>query len=210
VEKRLQDARLVFTEASANLAKPAIWESGMQLPGPAIARACRAADLVVIGLPDKAASDPYSVVRPGDLAIEAGRPVLIVPNVPEALTARRIVLAWKDSREARRAMTDALPLFKRAEEVLVVEICAPEDEDDAKIRTRDVAAALARHGVNAVAKVEAHATPSAHQILRQASLIGADLIVCGAYGHSRLGEWVFGGVTRDLLAQTDRYLLFSH
>jgi nucleotide-binding universal stress UspA family protein len=74
----------------------------------------------------------------------------------------------------------------------------------------DVAAALKRRGIKAEGKVVQDPHPDGFQILRQASLVDADLIVCGAYGHTRLGEWVFGGVTRDLLSQDDRYLLLSH
>lgn len=210
VADNLKEAERTFRKACENLVKPAIFESGMQLPGPAVARAARAADLVVVNLPNSSHRDPFAAVAPGDLALEAGRPVLVVPEGLRELEGRQIVLAWKDSREARRAMIDALPFLVRAEEVLVLEVCAPDEERDAKIRTDDVAAALARHGVKARAKVVAHEPADAHQILRQASIMGADLIVSGAYGHSRLGEWIFGGVTRDLLAHTDRYLLLSH
>ena len=74
----------------------------------------------------------------------------------------------------------------------------------------DVVRALNRRGVNAEARVAQEKHPEGFHILRQASLEGADLIVCGAYGHTRLGEWVFGGVTADLLAQDSAYLLLSH
>jgi nucleotide-binding universal stress UspA family protein len=210
IEDNLKKAHLSFKAASHNLSKRAIWECGIQLPGPAVARSARAADLIVVTSPAAGNDDGYAVVRPGELAIETGRPVLVVPRDARPLAAKRIVLAWKDTREARRAMSDALPFFQKAEEVLVLEVCEPGQEADAKIRTGDVAEALARHGVNATPRVEAHHPADAHQILRQASIFGADLIVLGAYGHSRLGEWVFGGATRDLLDNTDRYLLLSH
>jgi len=74
----------------------------------------------------------------------------------------------------------------------------------------DVAAALVRRGAKAQGKVVADAHADGMEILRQAALVDADLIVCGAYGHTRFGEWVFGGVTRDLLSQDDRYVLLSH
>ena len=210
VENGLKAAQAMFAEAGANLAKPTLWESGMQLPGPAIARAARGADLIVAAKPPKGHDDPFSTVRPGDLAIEAGRPVLIAPVDAPPLEAKRIVLAWKDTREARRAMSDAMPFFKRAEQVLVLEVCSADQEADAKIRTADVVAALTRHGVSASARVVVHEPADAHQILRHASMFSADLIVAGAYGHSRLGELVFGGVTHDLLEQADRYVLLSH
>jgi nucleotide-binding universal stress UspA family protein len=210
VEKNLKDAHRLFKASAANLSKPTLWECGMQLPGPAIARAARGADLIVCTKPDKGHDDPFTSVRPGDLAMEAGRPVLIMPHDAPPLSAKRIVLAWKDTREARRALSDAMPFFERAEAVLVLEVCDSDQEADAKIRTTDVADHLSRHGAAATALVVAHAPADAHQILRQASIFGADLIVAGAYGHSRLGELVFGGVTRDLLEQADRYVLLSH
>jgi nucleotide-binding universal stress UspA family protein len=208
VEKNLKNAARRFKYATQNLAKPTIWECGLQLPGPAIARAARAADLIVACRPEH--NDPFSFVNPGDLVIESGRPVLVPPPNATPLHARQVVLAWKDTREARRALSDAMPFFEKAEEVLVLEVCHADDEADAKIRTDDVVAALARHGITAQGRVVVHEPADAHQILRQASIFGADLIVAGGYGHSRLGERVFGGVTRDLLEHADRYVLLSH
>jgi nucleotide-binding universal stress UspA family protein len=92
----------------------------------------------------------------------------------------------------------------------VAAVCPERDADKAHPEVDDVAEALRRRGINAVGKVVQHAHPDGFQILRQANLEGADLIVCGAYGHSRLGEWVFGGVTADLLSQDQAYLLLSH
>jgi len=95
--------------------------------------------------------------------------------------------------------------------VLVVEICEDESTEDARIRTEDVAEALRDRGVKAEAKVIASGHDGAGaQILDATTAFRSDLIVLGCYGHSRLGEWVFGGVTRDLLAQDDMYLLLSH
>ena len=210
VENNLTVAEAMFAQAGANLAKPTVWESGIQLPGPAIARAARGADLIVAAKPAKGHDDPFTTVRPGDLAIEAGRPVLIPPHDAPPLEAKRIVLAWKDTREARRAMSDAMPFFKRAEQVLVLEVCSADQEADATLRTADVVAALSRHGVSAGARVVVHEPADAHQILRHAGIFAADLIVAGAYGHARLGELVFGGVTHQLLEQADRYVLLSH
>jgi nucleotide-binding universal stress UspA family protein len=210
VEGELKAARQAFEAAVANLAKPAVWESGMQLPTPALARASRAADLIVANVPPSGRDDPYTAVRPGDIALTSGRPVLVAPHAAEPLEAKRIVLAWKDTREARRALTDALPFLQRAEEVLVLQVCREEDLEDATICSEDIVAALGRHGVSARPKVALRERGDARDILHEAGLFGADLIVAGAYGHSRLGEWVFGGVTLDLLSQNGRYLLLSH
>jgi nucleotide-binding universal stress UspA family protein len=208
-ETNIRNARAAFDEVVKGASKKAVWEQGVVFPGAAMARASRAADLIVASRPLRH-DDPYRHASPADLAIAAGRPVLVAPVGGEPLSARKIILAWKDTREARRAMADAMPFFRRAEEVTVLEVCGPEDRIDAETRTNDVAEALRRHGVTAVAKVSVHHPADGHEILRQASLNGADLVVAGAYGHSRLGEWMFGGVTHDLLNQHDLYVLLSH
>lgn len=210
IEKRLKQARGVFNAATTGLAKPTLWECGIQYPCGAMARASRAADLIVASPLRGAGNAPYRYADPAELALTAGRPVLVVPTSGEPLDGRRVVLAWKDTREARRAMSDAMPFFEKAEAVLVLEVCGEADAADAKIRTDDVAEALRRHGVAAEARVAVHHPADGHDILRQTSVFGADLIVAGGYGHTRLGEWVFGGVTRDLLGQDNVYVLLSH
>lgn len=209
-EANLKSANKVFKEVSSGLSKPPLWECGLQTPGPAVANASRGADLIVASASIAGHDDPYLHAFASDLAIASGRPVLVTPPRADPLLGRKVILAWKDSREARRAMADAMPLLERADEVLVLEVCTGDDKINAKIRTDDVVSALKRHGVAAVAKVAAHHSADGPAILHEASRFGADLIVAGAYGHSRLGEWAFGGVTRDLLAQHDRYVLLSH
>jgi len=165
----------------------------------------------VVGGGARRHESPYRDVTPAALTLQAGRPVLVVPTNGQPLSAGKIVLAWKDTREARRALTDAMPFFESAEGVLVLEVCEGDGVEDARIRTEDVAESLRRRGVKADAKVvtqDHH--PASVRILDEAAAIGADLIVLGCYGHSRLGEWVFGGVTRDLLDQDEIYLLLSH
>jgi nucleotide-binding universal stress UspA family protein len=210
IEERLKTARETFCSAVEGSGLRADWASGLQLPVPALSAASRAADIIVAGGAPRKDHDPYRDAVPAELAIASGRPVLVAPSKAPPLSAKRIVLAWKDTREARRALSDAMPFLEAAERVEVVEVCDPADAAQAKIRVDDVAGALVRRGVRAEAKVAAHAHPDAHEMLRQASLAGADLIVAGAYGHSRMGEWVFGGFTRDLLAQDGAYLLLSH
>jgi nucleotide-binding universal stress UspA family protein len=210
IDERLKLARKQFADAAKELGNKAVWESGLQLPAPAIAAASRAADLIVAGGTTNRHSDPYRDAAPGELALTSGRPILVAPSHGPALTGKRVLLAWKDTREARRALSDAMPFLEGAEAVHVVAVCPEIDAEQAKIQVDDVAAALKRRGIKAEGKVVQDPHPDGFQILRQASLVDADLIVCGAYGHTRLGEWVFGGVTRDLLSQDDRYLLLSH
>ncbi|HVN00498.1 MAG TPA: universal stress protein [Caulobacteraceae bacterium] len=210
VETRLKAAGERFSAATQCLGDKAILLSGLRVPTPALVAASRAADLIVAGGAPRNMRDAYVYCDPAELAITSGRPVLVAPPSAPPLQARNVVLAWKDTREARRALSDSLPFLERAERVTVVAVTPAADATEARLEVDDVAGALARRNINAVAKVVEHAHPDGFQIMRQASLEGADLIVSGAYGHSRLGEWVFGGVTADLLSQDEVYLLLSH
>jgi nucleotide-binding universal stress UspA family protein len=212
IEEQLASARQSFERETADFPDgDAVWLCGIETPAPALAAASRATDLIVLGGVPRRRDSPYRESEPAELAMQAGRPVLVAPPRAPKLAGRKIVVAWKDTREARRALSDALPFLEAAEGVLVLEVCDKDGLDDARIRTDDVAAALRRHGAIPEAKVvlHAHATASQH-ILEEAGAFDADLVVLGCYGHSRFGEWVFGGVTRDLLAQDDVYLLLSH
>lgn len=186
------------------------WRTNDDRPAAALARTARAADVVVAGgMAGK--SDPHRAADPAEVALLCGRPVLVVPAQAAPLSGARAVLAWKDSRESRRAVVDALPLLAGAEEVLVMEVCDKGDVEDATFRTEDVAAALRRHGVAARAKTAvARDEDVAVRLNGEAAAIGADLIVAGCYGRGRFNEWLFGGATIDLLDAPDRYLLVSH
>jgi nucleotide-binding universal stress UspA family protein len=121
------------------------------------------------------------------------------------------MIAWKDTRESRRAVADALPFLRRADDVMLVEVCEHGAEAQSEQHIGDVANYLARHQIKVAAKAFLHTErPVAEELLRFARDERADLIVSGAYGHSRLGEWIFGGVTRDLLATSPLCCLLSH
>ncbi len=211
IEDQLRVAKAAFKRETAAFADDAVWLCGIESPTPAIAAASRAADLIVLGGVPRRHDSPYRDCQPGELAMQAGRPVLVAPPTAPHLSGKKVVLAWKDSREARRALSDSIPFLDAAEGVLVLEVCDEGGLDDAKIRTGDVVAALRRRKIAAEAKVTLHDhAPASERILEEAAAFGADLVVLGCYGHSRLGEWVFGGVTRDLLAQDAVYLLLSH
>jgi nucleotide-binding universal stress UspA family protein len=186
------------------------WRSDNDLPDEAIARVARAADLVIVGRVAPSAS----VLRAADagrVALRTGRPVLVVPPTVEHLRAERIVIGWKDAREARRAVQDALPFLHEASHVRVVEVAEANDEARAQRRLADVAHYLMRHRVAAETKVVTGADDDVGgALMRIAAEDGADLIVAGAYGQSRLGEWVFGGATRSLLSHCQVCCLFSH
>ncbi|HML13477.1 MAG TPA: universal stress protein [Xanthobacteraceae bacterium] len=189
---------------------PHEWRSDDDLPDDFVAREARAADLVVVGRVAASAS-VLRAVDPGRVLLRAGRPVLVVPPGIESLRAERIVIGWKDAREARRAVSDALPFLHEAKRVRIVEIREPGADARAQRRLDDVAHYLMRHRVAADTQV---LTQSDHEVagalIGVAQADGADLIVAGAYGQSRLGEWVFGGVTRRLLSASPICCLFSH
>lgn len=184
------------------------WRCSLSDPTRFLIEQSRAADLVVVG---RRASyddvDPVMGVWPGALAMEAGRPLLVVPPEKDHLAARKVVVAWKETREARRAVKDALPILQRADEVVVMSATAHLRDESAE----DVCAWLTRHGVACRPSLHAgELTSVAGEVLDLVSDVGADLIVSGAYGHSRMREWLLGGVTRDLLETSGVCLFLSH
>ena len=179
------------------------WREALDNPTRALAEAARTADLVVMAAVEGAATgDAYRRADPASIALQAGRPLLVVACDAEQVRARNIAIAWKDTREARRALADSLPLLKVAETVTVV-TAATEVDQWVRESLTDVMAFLGAHGVEA--RPELVEAPDEHIALFEAlDKCGADLIVSGAYGHSRLREWAFGGVTRSLLDETGR------
>ena len=175
-----------------------------------IAGEARSADILITGVTTGTFLNATPEMSTGDLVMEIGRPVLIVPASALEPKLDRVVLAWKDTRETRRAAMDALPLLRRASHVTVIELAAEDELIGAGARLRDVAGWLGRHGV--VAEIEAlHSTSADSTALDDfARAQRSDLVVAGAYGHNRVREWALGGVTRDLLLRTDRCSLLSH
>ena len=175
-----------------------------------LAREARCGDLLITGVSSGVLLDGSGRVDTGDLVMQVGRPVLIVPAAAQTLKLERAVVGWKDTRETRRAITDALPLLKKAAHVIVIEIAPEEELDGVRQHLEDVVAWLMRHGVTAGTIATPPTGSDAIQLADLAQKLGADLIVAGAYGHSRLREWVLGGVTRDLLLGSNLCTLISH
>jgi nucleotide-binding universal stress UspA family protein len=194
------------------LAKERIeWRWDLEYPVVFLANEARSADLVVVKNTRQQRDDPYRLLNPAEAVLRMGRPTMLVPEHVHDLQADRIVVGWKDAREARLAVRDALPLLRKAAQVTIVEICASSEQEEARIRIRDVVRYLGRHGVKCEMDFRVHlAEPAAFPLLRMAKDLEADLIVTGAYGHSRLGEWFFGGVTRSLLDEAPCCLMMSH
>ena len=186
------------------------WRTALELPSELVAREARAADLIIVG-PRHKGGNVHDVVEPGVILLRAGRPLLVVPETVAPLQLRRVVVACKDTRECRRAVRDALPLLQQAKEALVVEVGEDESKAQAKKRLADVGRYLVRHQVVVADEIWKRARgPVATELLDLVRAESADLIVAGGYGHSRLGEWIFGGITHELLASSPVCCMLSH
>ena len=200
----LSRARTAFEDAARGRSRIE-WRSSLDFPLAFLTSQAAAADLVVLGRGDD--GDPCMAVDPGDAVMRLGRPVLIVPPRVDHLEARRVAIGWKNTREARRAVQDALPLLNRASQAVIVSI----DDGRGAADTRDVVGFLQAHDVDATSVArDALGAAASEALIDVAAEYGADLIVTGAYGHGRLREWAFGGVTRDLLAGAPVCCLMSH
>jgi nucleotide-binding universal stress UspA family protein len=172
----------------------------------------RCSDLIVVGQTDRNhAPDGLAFDFPQQVLLHAGSPVLVVPYAGMFPSiGRNVLVAWKGTRESANALRNALPLLHAAERVSLVEVGEvrgpPESDDSLAL----AAAWLASHGIACKAHREMALADAGEQLLSRVAGIGADLIVCGGYGHSRLREWVLGGVTRHLLEHMTVPVLFSH
>jgi nucleotide-binding universal stress UspA family protein len=166
----------------------------------------RAADLLVVGHP--ADDQGVSIDTIEAALVGTGRPVLIVPTAPTVSLPETIVIAWKAAPEAARAVTAAMPLLSQAKRILIVTVAEEEglsDEEGARLMT-----GLTWHGLNASTR---HLRPdrmgAADTLLAAAAEENA-LLVMGAYGHSRLREWIFGGFTEHVLRGAAVPVLMMH
>lgn len=202
-----------FQAALTGRAKRLEWRARIAL-GPLsefIAGESRCADLVIVQFdPGGAFSHPSSHIDVGDLLMRLGRPALVAPAGVDRLKLDHAVVGWKETAESRRAIADALPFLKLAGRVTVVEVAGEAEGEATRYALDDVVGWLSRHGVAAESMAISPAGDEARALKQVALDKGADLIVAGAFGHSRLREWVFGGVTRDLLVRSDRFTLLSH
>ena len=149
----------------------------------------------------------------GSLLLESGRPVLVVPpRCKTTMPPKHVVLAWRPTREAARALHDALPLLKGAEvvDLLIVESAADEQRPDVHPASA-IAGHLERHGVKTnVVMLPSGENSVSSIVLDHADRVRADLLVVGGYGHSRFQEWAMGGVTRELLIGARIPVFYSH
>ena len=211
ISERLEHLGEEFRRAAEKTTRKVEWRSSPHFPREAlIAQAC-AADILVIGK-EFILGDIYRTYDPGTVILEAGRPVLVLPDDIKLVDYSRVLIGWKDTREARRAVRDALPILKSAQNVAIAvanrQLLTPTGIDE---QVADLTRYLASHKIVVDEQIETVAGEADGRILLEvAHDFKAGLIVAGAYGRTRFSEWIFGGVTRHLLKKSTIPCLFSH
>ena len=214
IDQEAQEAESEFRELLSGGSAALDWQiSVTPLPlADRLAQLASAADYLIIGV-DQENYDILSPVRnvlPDDLVVQTGRPVLVVPKHHRPFDFKCALVAWEETREARRSLADALPILLEMDKVVLLEVAEADDHERAHTGLQRVADWLRRHGVHAEIQVSVPAGRCAQRILAVADEVGADLIIAGAYGHSRMRERLLGGVSFELLRSSDRCLLISH
>lgn len=210
-DTRLSEAEAMFTARAKHTGREdrAEWREDAGLPAQTLSLHARYADLVVAAQSRQDSSDRRFVDLAEDVLVAAGRPILIVPSAGvKGPIGNRVIVAWNGSREAARALADAMPLLDKAASV---EIFIAGDLDIGDLPGADIAAHLAHHGI----RVDVHRTPSndvsvGDALLNRVTDGGADLIVMGGYGRSRFREFILGGVTRHILEHLTVPVMMSH
>jgi nucleotide-binding universal stress UspA family protein len=206
IKAQFTDAEARARAAAKNL--PFFWRAVMGDPVEVLAARSCAADLIVASrTPHPHDRDAFAPA--GDLIMSSGLPVLVLPPGARPLGGGPALIGWKNTLQSRAAISAALPLLKAASEVLLFRVTTKDDLDPAA-EIEDVAERLRQHGV----RVHADLRPRGHRavsldVLERAHEAGAEVLVMGAYAHSRTAEWVFGGVTDDLLRGADLPVLFA-
>jgi nucleotide-binding universal stress UspA family protein len=213
MEEALAGAQKTFLATLAGKETKVEWRSTVAtgLVSDYVAAQMRAADLLITQpTPRDLPFDSDRYMNIADVLMKAGRPVLVGAEGASALDLASAMVAWNDSREARRAAEDALPLLRVAKKVTLVEVVDDGDRPEAETRVRDVAQWLEGHDITAETRIASGAGNEAAVLDDLARSLDAGLVVAGGYGHSRLREWALGGVTRDLLLEPARCTLISH
>ncbi len=192
-DRALEATRAIHDEIADRLQLVTAWCSGVSDPNPMLAEHLLAADLAIVGASE---NDHFASVEPTLLAARSGGPVLRVGSIFPTMPFEHALVAWKDSREARRSVHEALPLLRRAKRVIVIGVGDEVGSD----RLTQIADHLIQHKV---AATPLHLSKSAagvcDQILKHAAAEGCDLLVSGAYSRPRFRERIMGGVTKTLL-----------
>ena len=211
VLNKLEEDRLAFkAEMEARLSREGVaWDYVDCTDDPAHALVSRSAlaDVIVLSSPAGGLAGSQALV--GDVAVSARTPVLVVPEGDRGFSGSGpVAIAWNGSFEAGNAVRAAMPLLKRASSVHLLCI---EEEEAGMLPPLSASEYLSRHGVGTEIRSEpAHGRRAAEALAEMVASLGAGLLVMGAYGHSRARQFVFGGVTRAMLAHSQVPLLLAH
>ena len=206
--------REVFEHVTSLRGLSAEWRVIAEGPEADPALHARYVDLTILGQldPDRGETEMIRP-RPEQVTLASGRPILVVPYAGHfEAVGRRVLIGWNATREAARAVNDAMPLLAAADTVTVLTIDPREGPDGhGEIPGADISLHLARHGVKAeIERTVSADLPVGDVLLSRAADLGADLLVMGAYGHSRARELLLGGATRSLLRSMTVPVLMSH
>jgi nucleotide-binding universal stress UspA family protein len=206
-------AEAMFHERMSRNGLSGEWRLLEGTTAPLLAENGRYADLIILGQTDPDAPQPGGKALIEAALFETGRPVLVVPHAGAAGHAmRHALIAWNASREAARAVHDALPLLALADRVTVLVVEPGQArEGHGQGPGADIARHLARHGLKV--EVQRAVSPDVsvgEVLLNTVAEHGVDLVVMGGYGHSRLREFMLGGATRTLLGQMTAPVLMAH
>jgi nucleotide-binding universal stress UspA family protein len=218
IEAEAERARALFEEIASRHGVSAEWRTASGYPSEITALSGRYVDLIVLGQLDP--DDPQAMLfrpLPEEVALGVGRPILVVPYAGSwNEIGRRVLVGWDASREATRAVNDAMPLLAGAQTVTILAIDPADGPADhgaghGEVPGADIALHLARHGVAATTEATVSAGIGAgNALLSRASDLEADLLVMGAYGHSRVRELLLGGATRTVLESMTLPVLMAH
>jgi len=210
-EKQLE-AKEYFAKCAKNYDVNVDWDCYRDSEMNGVLARARVADICIVGQP---ASDNYDIEVNRNFftrfAISSGKPALFIPNKKEfAPVFEKIVVAWNGGRESARAVTDAMPLLKAARIVSVISVVS-KNANNEDLPDVNIAEFLARHKVNVeIERDERKPAEAAEFILSRADLKSADLLVMGAFGHTRFSEFILGGMTRAVLQKMALPVFMSH
>lgn len=207
-------AKAQFDRVTTKCALQVRWHDGGGVAIDVIAAAAGSADVVIIGREDRRDLEgSFYDLSPADVVMACGRPVLVLPDAaPETFCAARIMIGWKNTPQAARAIHDALPLLTRAKEIVLAEVVSERQSVSRyEIPIEAVAEHLRQHGMAInILKIPLEADDAGYSLIKSAAENKSDLIVTGAYGHNRVREWALGGVTYSLLHTGSFPCLLSH
>lgn len=206
----VERAKIRFAELTTGRALETEWRGVVGYPAEFVSRTARLADLVILGGRNRRA--PIHAPDVAEVLMGCGRLVLVTPPTRlRSPVGNPALIAWKDGREARHALTAAIPLLRRASSVTLYSVSELGNNEQAGAEIADVVHYLKRHGIQVEPIIaDAGDQRTGRQILDEARAREVGLIVAGAYGHARLREWALGGVSRELIADSTVCLALAH